>query len=49
VYHDGGHYLPTPAPWRHFLRAFLESFRSEDRDAWRTVPEPGEERAENKM
>ncbi|KAI3623803.1 dihydrofolate reductase [Malassezia furfur] len=38
--HDGGHYLPTPAPWRNFLRDFFASFLQEEPGAWRSVPLP---------
>lgn len=38
--HDGGHYLPTPAPWRNFLRDHIASFRTESPDAWKSVPLP---------
>ncbi|WFD00758.1 dihydrofolate reductase [Malassezia yamatoensis] len=38
--HSGGHYLPTPAPWRNFLRDFIASFQSDNKDAWRQIPLP---------
>ncbi|WFD44818.1 dihydrofolate reductase [Malassezia psittaci] len=38
--HPGGHYLPTPAPWRNFLRDFIASFQSNNKDAWRHISLP---------
>ncbi|WFD39430.1 dihydrofolate reductase [Malassezia japonica] len=49
--HGGGHYLPTPAPWRNFVRDYIEAFRSGQPDAWRTIPAPPceEENSDSKL
>ncbi|PKI82300.1 dihydrofolate reductase [Malassezia vespertilionis] len=40
VHHDGGHYLPTNASWRNFLRDFIDSFRVTTPSAWQDIPAP---------
>ncbi|WFD36429.1 dihydrofolate reductase [Malassezia cuniculi] len=41
-FHDGGHFLPTPAPWRNFVRDYIASFRPDSGVAWQNVPGPNE-------
>lgn len=38
--HSGGHFLPTSAPWRNFVRDVLAAFRDDAPDAWRSIPAP---------
>lgn len=40
INHEGGHFLPTPAPWRNFIRNYLETFQSDTPGAWRTIAAP---------
>lgn len=43
--HDGGHSLPSQAPWRNFFRDFFATFTSDPyvpNDQWKTIPGPSE-------
>ncbi|CDR98718.1 related to FSH3-putative serine hydrolase [Sporisorium scitamineum] len=43
--HDGGHSLPSQAPWRNFFRDFFATFTSDPyvpNDRWKTIPGPSE-------
>ncbi|PWY99861.1 hypothetical protein BCV70DRAFT_176771 [Testicularia cyperi] len=43
--HDGGHSLPSQAPWRNFFRDFLSAFCSDPyvpNDTWRKVAGPSD-------
>ncbi|CAO1618580.1 unnamed protein product [Sympodiomycopsis kandeliae] len=40
-YHNGGHVVPSQAPWRNFLRDFIASFNDgQDNNKWREVDGP---------
>ncbi|SOV05197.1 related to FSH3 - putative serine hydrolase [Ustilago sp. UG-2017a] len=43
--HDGGHSLPSQAPWRNFFRDFFSTFTSDPyapNDEWKKIPGPSE-------
>ncbi|WFD32044.1 dihydrofolate reductase [Malassezia sp. CBS 17886] len=40
VCHDGGHFIPTNAPWRNFFRDFMRAFQDAQPDDWRALPAP---------
>jgi len=39
-WHDGGHFVPSKASWRHFFKAYLTSFDSESKTLSTSVPSP---------
>ncbi|KAJ1020653.1 hypothetical protein NDA16_004046 [Ustilago loliicola] len=44
-FHDGGHSLPSKAPWRNFFRDFFSTFTSDPyvpNNEWKTIPGPSE-------